>query len=123
MITIKQLSKNIRKTKNRKRTPALRLSPQKKGVCRKVYMVSPKKPNSAVRKVAKIKLSNGIHVICYIPGIGHNLQMHSAVLIRGGRTQDLPGVKYKIIRGKFDSEGVSNRKTARSKYGKKKKQI
>ena len=92
-------------------------SPQKRGVCTKVYTTTPKKPNSALRKVAKVKLTNGFEAICYIPGIGHNLQEHSVVLIRGGRVRDLPGVRYHIIRGTLDTQGVANRKQARSKYG------
>jgi len=94
--------------------------PKKKGVCLRVYTKAPKKPNSAVRKLAKVKLSNGFEVIAYIPGEGHNLQEHSVVLLRGGRTKDLPGVKYKIIRGAYDTQGVKNRRQARSKYGTKK---
>ena len=92
-------------------------APQKRGVCTKVYTTTPKKPNSALRKVAKVKLTNGFEAICYIPGIGHNLQEHSVVLIRGGRVRDLPGVRYHIIRGTLDTQGVANRKQARSKYG------
>ncbi len=99
------------------KSPALQKCPQKKGVCTKVYIKTPKKPNSALRKVAKVKLTNEHSVICYIPGIGHSLQEHSVVLIRGGRVQDLPGVKYHIIRGKYDLTGVLTRKTSRSKYG------
>lgn len=95
-------------------------APLKRGVCTKVYTTTPKKPNSAVRKVAKVKLSNKIEVIAYIPGIGHNLQEHSVVLIRGGRVKDLPGVKYHIVRGKLDTAGVKDRKQSRSKYGAKK---
>ena len=94
--------------------------PLKRGVCIKVYTMTPKKPNSAVRKVAKVKLSNKMEVLCYIPGIGHNLQEHSVVLIRGGRVKDLPGVKYHIVRGKLDAAGVKDRKLSRSKYGTKK---
>jgi small subunit ribosomal protein S12 len=100
--------------------PALTQCPQKKGVCFRVYTRTPKKPNSALRKVAKIRLTNGIEVIAYIPGEGHNLQEHSVVLIRGGRVKDLPGVKYKIIRGVLDLQGVNNRQQGRSKYGAKK---
>ena len=105
---------------NRDKTPALCVAPQKKGVCLRVYTKSPKKPNSAVRKIAKIKLTNQNEIIAYIPGEGHNLQEHSVVLVRGGRVKDLPGVKYKIIRGVFDFQGVKGRKQARSKYGTKK---
>ena len=105
---------------NRDKTPALSGAPQKKGVCLRVYTKSPKKPNSAVRKIAKIKLTNQNEIIAYIPGEGHNLQEHSVVLVRGGRVKDLPGVKYKIIRGVFYFQGVKGRKQARSKYGTKK---
>src|SRR5213080_3069630 len=125
MPTINQLFKN--KTKNRRikkikiiKKPALMQNPQKKGVCLRVYTRAPKKPNSALRKVAKIRLTNSLDVIAYIPGEKHNLQEHSMVLIRGGRVKDLPGVKYHIIRGKLDLQGVFNRKTSRSKYGAKK---
>lgn len=104
----------------RLRTPALKNAPQKKGVCLRVYTKSPKKPNSAVRKIAKIKLTNSQEIIAYIPGEGHNLQEHSVVLVRGGRVKDLPGVKYKVIRGVLDLQGVKGRKQARSKYGTKK---
>ena len=100
---------------------ALEQSPQKKGVCIKVYTTKPKKPNSAIRKVARVKLSNSQQVIAYIPGEGHSLQEHSVVYIRGGRVKDLPGVRYKIVRGKLDLHGVQNRKQSRSKYGTKKK--
>ncbi|MGX7576977.1 30S ribosomal protein S12 [Candidatus Vidania fulgoroideorum] len=121
MPTINQISKfNRKKKKVKLKNPALQGSPQKKGVCLKVYTTTPKKPNSALRKVAKVKLSNGKEVICYIPGEGHELQEHSIVLIRGGRVRDLPGVKYHLIRGKFDLCGVLNRKSSRSKYGVKK---
>ena len=123
MSTINQLflqkQKRLKKKKINK-NPALQKCPQKKGVCIKVYIKTPKKPNSALRKVAKVKLTNNYSVICYIPGIGHNLQEHSIVLIRGGRVQDLPGVKYHIIRGKYDLLGISSRKNSRSKYGTKK---
>jgi small subunit ribosomal protein S12 len=101
--------------------PALMECPQRKGVCFRVYTRTPKKPNSALRKVAKIRLTNGIEVIAYIPGEGHNLQEHSVVLIRGGRVKDLPGVKYKVVRGVLDLQGVVNRQQARSKYGTKKR--
>jgi small subunit ribosomal protein S12 len=121
MPTINQLvrigrKKSIKKTN----TPALKGSPQKRGVCVRVYTTTPKKPNSALRKVARVRLTNGIEVTSYIPGIGHNLQEHSVVLIRGGRVKDLPGVRYHIIRGTLDTLGVSNRRQGRSKYGAKK---
>lgn len=99
------------------KTPALRGAPQKRGVCTRVYTTTPKKPNSALRKVARVRLSNGQEVTAYIPGEGHNLQEHSIVLIRGGRVKDLPGVRYHIIRGTLDTQGVQNRRQARSKYG------
>ena len=99
------------------KAPALRASPQRRGVCVRVYTTTPKKPNSALRKVARVRLTTGIEVTAYIPGIGHNLQEHSVVLIRGGRVKDLPGVRYHIIRGALDSSGVANRKRGRSKYG------
>jgi small subunit ribosomal protein S12 len=119
MTTINQLCKrNLRKKKNKNiKTPALKSNPQLKGVCVKVFIRTPKKPNSALRKVAKLKLSNGIKVESYIPGEGHNLQEYSVVLMRGGRVPDLPGVKYHLIRGKFDFQGLKNRKTSRSRYG------
>lgn len=119
MSTINQLSlKKSRKPKFfKKKTPALQNCPQKKGVCIKIFIRSPKKPNSACRKVAKIKLSTGKKIEAYIPGEGHNLQQYSVILIRGGRTPDLPGVKYRLIRGKYDFKGVKNRKTSRSRYG------
>jgi small subunit ribosomal protein S12 len=120
MLTLNQLlsKKKCRKLKIKlSKTPALTQSPQAKGVCVKVFTRTPKKPNSAIRKVAKIKISSGVRVEAYIPGEGHSLQEYSVVLIRGGRTPDLPGVKYKIIRGKFDLQGVKNRKTSRSIYG------
>jgi small subunit ribosomal protein S12 len=122
MATINQLCKNkIRSKKLKKtRTSALNLSPQVKGVCLKVFIRSPKKPNSAKRKVAKLKLSNGSKIDCYIPGEGHKLQQYSVVLIQGGRAPDLPGVKYRIIRGKYDLKGVVGRKNSRSLYGSKK---
>jgi small subunit ribosomal protein S12 len=126
MPTINQLfrNKSLRcKKLKRIKKPALRQNPQKKGVCLKVYTRAPKKPNSALRKLAKIKLTNFINIIAYIPGEKHNLQDHSMVLIRGGRVKDLPGVKYRVIRGKLDLQGVLNRKKARSKYGTKKKKI
>ena len=121
MPTLNQLIKNGRKNKKRRnRVAALEGQPQKKGVCTKVYTTKPKKPNSAIRKVAKVRLSTGKYIISYIPGEGHNLQEHSVVLVRGGRVKDLPGVKFKIIRGKFDLLGVLNRKKSRSVYGAKK---
>jgi len=122
MPTSNQLVNQARLTKTKRiRTPALMNSPQKKGVCLRVYTKSPKKPNSAVRKIAKIKLTNQNEIIAYIPGEGHNLQEHSVVLVRGGRVKDLPGVKYKVIRGIIlDLQGVKGRKQGRSKYGTKK---
>jgi small subunit ribosomal protein S12 len=102
------------------KTPALKGSPQRRGVCTRVYTTTPKKPNSALRKVARVRLSSGVEVTAYIPGEGHNLQEHSIVLVRGGRVKDLPGVRYKIIRGALDTQGVKNRKQARSRYGAKK---
>lgn len=121
MPTINQLVRIGRKKSVKKtNTPALKGSPQKRGVCVRVYTTTPKKPNSALRKVARVRLTNGIEVTSYIPGIGHNLQEHSVVLIRGGRVKDLPGVRYHIIRGTLDTLGVSNRKQGRSKYGAKK---
>ena len=121
MPTINQLIKRPRiKPKYRSKVPALDISPQKRGVCTKVYTTTPKKPNSALRKVARVRLSNGQEVTCYIPGEGHNLQEHSVVLIRGGRVKDLPGVRYHILRGNLDTQGVTSRKQQRSKYGAKK---
>ena len=121
MPTINQLIKRPRvKHKYRSKVPALDRSPQKRGVCTKVYTTTPKKPNSALRKVARVRLSNGQEVTCYIPGEGHNLQEHSVVLIRGGRVKDLPGVRYHILRGNLDTQGVISRKQQRSKYGTKK---
>ena len=121
MPTINQLIKRPRvKHKYRSKVPALDRSPQKRGVCTKVYTTTPKKPNSALRKVARVRLSNGEEVTCYIPGEGHNLQEHSVVLIRGGRVKDLPGVRYHILRGNLDTQGVTARKQQRSKYGAKK---
>ncbi len=118
MPTIQQLVRKGRETMIEKSdAPALRECPQKRGVCTRVYTTTPKKPNSALRKVARVRLSNGIEVTAYIPGIGHNLQEHSVVLIRGGRVKDLPGVRYHIVRGALDSAGVQNRKQSRSKYG------
>ena len=118
MPTINQLVATGRRISKRKTTaPALTGSPQKRGVCVRVYTTTPKKPNSALRKVARVRLTNGIEVTTYIPGVGHNLQEHSVVLIRGGRVKDLPGVRYHIIRGTLDSVGVQDRKQSRSKYG------
>jgi small subunit ribosomal protein S12 len=118
MPTINQLVKQGReKVRPKMATPALQKSPQKRGVCTRVYTSTPKKPNSALRKVARVRLTNGIEVTSYIPGIGHNLQEHSVVLIRGGRVKDLPGVRYHIIRGTLDAVGVQDRKRGRSKYG------
>ncbi len=121
MPTINQLVRKGRKKSVKKtNTPALKGSPQKRGVCVRVYTTTPKKPNSALRKVARVRLTNGIEVTSYIPGIGHNLQEHSVVMIRGGRVKDLPGVRYHIVRGVLDTLGVSDRRQGRSKYGAKK---
>lgn len=121
MPTINQLIRQEREVqKSRTKAPALKSCPQKRGVCTRVYTTTPKKPNSALRKVARVRLSNGFEVTSYIPGIGHNLQEHSVVLIRGGRVKDLPGVRYHIIRGVLDTQGVQNRNVSRSKYGTKK---
>jgi small subunit ribosomal protein S12 len=121
MPTIGQLVRGGREKQRRKNTaPALQGCPQKRGVCIRVYTTTPKKPNSALRKVARVRLTNGIEVTSYIPGVGHNLQEHSVVLIRGGRVKDLPGVRYHIIRGTLDSIGVQERRQSRSKYGAKK---
>mgnify|MGYP002819234319 CR=1 FL=1 len=118
MPTIQQLVRKGRETKRRKEaTPALKGAPQRRGVCTRVYTTTPKKPNSALRKVAKIRLTNQREVIAYIPGEGHNLQEHSVVLIRGGRVKDLPGVRYHILRGVLDTQGVKDRRQRRSKYG------
>ena len=118
MPTINQLVRNGRRDKASKtKTPALKGSPQRRGVCTRVYTTTPKKPNSALRKVARVRLSSGVEVTAYIPGVGHNLQEHSVVMIRGGRVKDLPGVRYHIIRGTLDSVGVQGRKQSRSKYG------
>ena len=118
MPTVNQLVRHGRKKQVKKTSaPALMGSPQKRGVCTRVYTSTPKKPNSALRKVARVRLSNGIEVTAYIPGEGHNLQEHSIVLIRGGRVKDLPGVRYHIIRGTLDTSGVGDRKQSRSKYG------
>jgi small subunit ribosomal protein S12 len=121
MPTVNQLVRDGRAAKRPKsKVPALAGSPQKRGVCTRVYTTTPKKPNSALRKVARVRLSSGIEVTAYVPGEGHNLQEHSIVLVRGGRVKDLPGVRYKIIRGSLDTQGVKNRKQARSRYGAKK---
>jgi len=118
MPTINQLVRKGREKKvKRSKSPALQGNPQKRGVCVRVFTTTPKKPNSALRKVARVRLSNGIEVTAYIPGIGHNLQEHSVVLVRGGRVKDLPGVRYKIIRGALDAAGVEGRRQSRSKYG------
>ena len=121
MPTINQLVRKGRKRLMKKTTtPALKGNPQKRGVCTRVYTTTPKKPNSALRKVARVRLTNGMEVTAYIPGEGHNLQEHSVVLIRGGRVKDLPGVRYHILRGNLDTQGVTSRKQQRSKYGAKK---
>ena len=121
MPTINQLVRQGREAVRKKsKTPAMESCPQKRGVCIRVYTTTPKKPNSALRKVARVRLTNGLEVTSYIPGVGHNLQEHSIVLVRGGRVKDLPGVRYKIIRGSLDTQGVRNRKQARSRYGAKK---
>jgi len=118
MPTISQLVRKGReKIKRKNKAPALVESPQKRGVCTRVYTTTPKKPNSALRKVARVRLTNGFEVTSYIPGVGHNLQEHSVVLIRGGRVKDLPGVRYHIVRGTLDAVGVQGRKRSRSKYG------
>jgi small subunit ribosomal protein S12 len=118
MPTINQLvRKGRRKARKKVKTPALQSCPQRRGVCVRVYTSTPKKPNSALRKVARVRLTNGIEVTSYIPGVGHNLQEHSVVLIRGGRVKDLPGVRYHIIRGTMDTAGVDDRRQGRSKYG------
>ncbi|MCK5680404.1 30S ribosomal protein S12 [bacterium] len=118
MPTINQLVRKGRvKIKKKTTAPALKNSPQKRGVCVRVYTTTPKKPNSALRKVARVRLTNGFEVTSYIPGVGHNLQEHSVVLIRGGRVKDLPGVRYHVIRGTLDSVGVQDRRNSRSKYG------
>ncbi|WP_132992111.1 30S ribosomal protein S12 [Gordonia zhaorongruii] len=121
MPTINQLVRKGRKDKSAiKTTAALKGSPQRRGVCTRVYTTTPKKPNSALRKVARVRLTTGVEVTAYIPGEGHNLQEHSMVLVRGGRVKDLPGVRYRIIRGSLDTQGVKDRKQARSRYGAKK---
>ncbi len=118
MPTIQQLVRKGRQDKvSKNKTPALKGSPQRRGVCTRVYTTTPKKPNSALRKVARVRISGGIEVTAYIPGEGHNLQEHSVVLVRGGRVKDLPGVRYKVVRGTLDAAGVSDRKKARSQYG------
>jgi small subunit ribosomal protein S12 len=118
MPTVNQLVRQGRVAKRPKsKVPALAGSPQKRGVCTRVYTTTPKKPNSALRKVARVRLTNGMEVTSYIPGEGHNLQEHSVVLVRGGRVKDLPGVRYKVVRGTLDAAGVSDRKKARSQYG------
>ena len=121
MPTIQQLVRQGRQARKEKtKAPALKGSPQRRGVCTRVYTMTPKKPNSALRKVARVRLTSQIEVTCYIPGEGHNLQEHSIVLVRGGRVKDLPGVRYKIVRGTLDTAGVKDRKQARSSYGAKK---
>ena len=121
MPTINQLvRKGRKKLAHKSKSPALQSCPQKRGVCTRVYTTTPKKPNSALRKVARVRLTSAVEVTAYIPGEGHNLQEHSMVLVRGGRVKDLPGVRYKIIRGSLDTQGVKNRKQARSRYGAKK---
>jgi small subunit ribosomal protein S12 len=118
MPTIHQLVRQGREAVRKKsKTPAMQGCPQKRGVCIRVYTTTPKKPNSALRKVARVRLTNGLEVTSYIPGVGHNLQEHSIVMIRGGRVKDLPGIRYHIIRGSLDTAGVANRKQSRSKYG------
>ena len=120
MPTINQLVRHGREVeKTKSKSPAMQNCPQRRGVCTRVYTTTPKKPNSALRKVAKVRLTNQIEVIAYIPGEGHNLQEHSIVLVRGGRVKDLPGVRYTIVRGALDTAGVNNRKKSRSKYGSK----
>jgi small subunit ribosomal protein S12 len=121
MPTLNQLIKNRRRAqKSKSKSPALANCPQRRGVCTRVFTTTPKKPNSALRKVARVRLSNGFEVSSYIPGIGHNLQEHSVVLVRGGRVKDLPGVRYHIVRGVLDTQGVQGRNQSRSKYGSKK---
>ena len=118
MPTLNQLvRKSRRKITKKSKSPAMQQCPQKRGVCTRVYTTTPKKPNSALRKVARVRLTNGIEVTSYIPGVGHNLQEHSVVLIRGGRVKDLPGVRYHIVRGTLDTAGVADRRQSRSKYG------
>jgi small subunit ribosomal protein S12 len=121
MPTIQQLVRGGREVpKTKTKAPALKSSPQRRGVCTRVYTMTPKKPNSALRKVARVRLTSGVEVTAYIPGVGHNLQEHSIVLVRGGRVKDLPGVRYKVIRGTLDTAGVRDRQQARSRYGAKK---
>nr|YP_010295633.1 ribosomal protein S12 [Lespedeza buergeri]UMP08033.1 ribosomal protein S12 [Lespedeza buergeri] len=121
MPTMKQLIRNTRQPiRNVTKSPALRGCPQRRGTCTRVYMITPKKPNSALRKVARVRLTSGFEITAYIPGIGHNLQEHSVVLVRGGRVKDLPGVRYHIVRGTLDAVGVKDRQQGRSKYGAKK---
>ena len=121
MPTIQQLVRKGRSPKvSKTKAPALKANPQQRGVCTRVYTTTPKKPNSALRKVARVRLSSGVEVTAYIPGVGHNLQEHSIVLVRGGRVKDLPGVRYKIVRGSLDTQGVKGRQQARSRYGAKK---
>nr|YP_010616289.1 ribosomal protein S12 [Pandanus amaryllifolius]WAU47705.1 ribosomal protein S12 [Pandanus amaryllifolius] len=121
MPTIKQLIRNARKPiRNFTKSPALRGCPQRRGTCTRVYTITPKKPNSALRKVARVRLTSGFEITAYIPGIGHNLQEHSVVLVRGGRVKDLPGVRYHIVRGTLDAVGVKDRQQGRSQYGVKK---
>jgi len=121
MPTIQQLVRKGRRSKRRKETtPALKGAPQRRGVCTRVFTTTPKKPNSALRKVARVRLTSGMEVTAYIPGEGHNLQEHSIVLLRGGRVKDLPGVRYKVVRGTLDTSGVSQRRQSRSRYGAKK---
>jgi small subunit ribosomal protein S12 len=123
MPTIQQLVRNGReRPRGKTKSPALRGSPQRRGVCTRVWTITPKKPNSALRKVARVRLTTGIEITAYIPGVGHNLQEHSIVLVRGGRVKDLPGVRYKVVRGTLDTAGVRDRKKARSHYGAKKAQ-
>nr|YP_010967905.1 ribosomal protein S12 [Tacinga saxatilis]WNM94281.1 ribosomal protein S12 [Tacinga saxatilis] len=121
MPTIKQLIRNARQpVRNVSKSPALRGCPQRRGICTRVYTITPKKPNSALRKVARVRLTSGFEITAYIPGIGHNLQEHSVVLVRGGRVKDLPGVRYHIVRGTLDAVGVKDRQQGRSQYGVKK---
>ena len=123
MPTINQLiRKGRKKTKKKTKSPALKANPQRKGVCTRVRTMTPKKPNSAIRKIARVRLTNGMEVTAYIPGVGHSLQEHSIVMVRGGRVKDLPGVRYHIVRGKYDSLGVEKRCRGRSKYGAKRPQ-
>src|SRR5689334_595362 len=124
MPTVNQLIRKGRTSKREKtKTPALQGAPQKRGVCTKVTTMTPKKPNSALRKIARVRLSNGMEVTAYIPGVGHNLQEHSIVMIRGGRVKDLPGVRYHIVRGVYDTQGVSDRRRGRSLYGNKRPKV